>query len=271
MKALQKLVPNASKVSNTSQQRTIYIYIYFNSFLFRNQNRLSLQTDKASMLDEVIEYLKQLQAQVQMMNNVRNMAPAPPQMVIPLGMQQQLQMALLARMGMAMGMGMLDMSSMPRAGPHSLPQSLIHPNPFAAASNSGGGPTFIPPPFMVPHMAPAQFKPGPAGAYSACAPSVPLPDPYCALLAQVCSCRSLNIASYLILLSVFFWHSYVRIFFFSDFCAVDEHGALQQDGSIIQPAIQPDHAGNKQSVSIKPRPKGLRSTYYRNWHSLLRI
>ncbi|GMN54234.1 hypothetical protein TIFTF001_023372 [Ficus carica] len=154
MKTLQKLVPNASK------------------------------TDKASMLDEVIEYLKQLQAQVQMINNVRNMAPAPPQMVMPLGMQQQLQMALLARMGMAMGMGMLDMSSMPRAGSHSLPQSLIHPNPFAAASNSGGGPTFVPSPFMVPHMAPAQFKPGPAGAYSACAPSVPLPDPYCTLLAQ---------------------------------------------------------------------------------------
>jgi len=29
-----------------------------------------MQTDKASMLDEVIEYLKQLQAQVQMMNKI---------------------------------------------------------------------------------------------------------------------------------------------------------------------------------------------------------
>ncbi|XP_024028159.1 transcription factor PIF7 [Morus notabilis] len=156
MKALQKLVPNACK------------------------------TDKASMLDEVIEYLKQLQAQVQMMNNVRNMAPpSQPQMMISLGMQQQLQMSLLARMEMAMGMGMLDMSSMARAAPQSLLPPLIHPNLFAAAvANAGGGPTFAPQPFMVPHMVPAQAKPNPAAASSTCAPSVPLPDPYCALLAQ---------------------------------------------------------------------------------------
>ncbi|PON68901.1 Basic helix-loop-helix transcription factor [Parasponia andersonii] len=144
MKALQKLVPNASK------------------------------TDKASMLDEVIEYLKQLQAQVQLMSSVRNMSP---QMVMPLGMQQQLQMSMLARMGMGvgvgMGMGMLDMSSMARATPQSFP-TLIHP---AAAS-----PTFVPPQFMVQPMIPAQAaKPGPTGTSSS---SVPLPDPYCALLAQ---------------------------------------------------------------------------------------
>ncbi|KAL0357364.1 UNVERIFIED_CONTAM: Transcription factor UNE10 [Sesamum calycinum] len=94
MKTLQKLVPNASK------------------------------TDKASMLDEVIEYLKQLQAQVQMMSNARNM----PQMVVPLGMQQQLQMSLLARMGMGMGMGMagmgmgmLDVNNLARNLPHPIP------------------------------------------------------------------------------------------------------------------------------------------------------
>lgn len=62
MKTLQKLVPNSSK------------------------------TDKASMLDEVIEYLKQLQAQVNMMSRM-NMSP----MMLPLAMQQQqLQMSMMA-------------------------------------------------------------------------------------------------------------------------------------------------------------------------------
>ncbi|KAL0421993.1 UNVERIFIED_CONTAM: Transcription factor PIF7 [Sesamum latifolium] len=117
MKTLQKLVPNASK------------------------------TDKASMLDEVIEYLKQLQAQVQMMSNARNM----PQMVVPLGMQQQLQMSILARMGMGMagmGMGMLDVNNLARNLPHSIPP-FIH----AAAAGPLGGTTtasFVSPPFAMP-------------------------------------------------------------------------------------------------------------------------
>ncbi|KAL3024908.1 hypothetical protein AAZX31_04G150700 [Glycine max] len=78
MKALQGLVPNANK------------------------------TDKASMLDEVINYLKQLQAQIQMMNRT-----SLPQMMVPLAMQQQFQMSMLARMGAAglgMGMGMVNMN-----------------------------------------------------------------------------------------------------------------------------------------------------------------
>lgn len=79
MKALQKLVPNASK------------------------------TDKASMLDEVIQYLKQLQAQVQMMSNARNNMINQQMMMMMLQpsnhgsiniQQQQLQMSLLSRMGM---------------------------------------------------------------------------------------------------------------------------------------------------------------------------
>ncbi|KAG8391614.1 hypothetical protein BUALT_Bualt01G0205700 [Buddleja alternifolia] len=86
MKTLQKMVPNSSK------------------------------TDKASMLDEVIEYLKQLQAQVNMMSRM-NMSP----MMLPLAMQQQLQMSMMAPMGMGMGMGMglgmgvMDMNSIGRA------------------------------------------------------------------------------------------------------------------------------------------------------------
>ncbi|XP_062116622.1 transcription factor PIF7 [Humulus lupulus] len=152
MKALQKLVPNASK------------------------------TDKASMLDEVIDYLKQLQTQVQVMSSVRNMSP---QTVMSLGMQQQLQMSMLARMGMGMGMGMgvgvgmgmLDMSSVARSSPQALP-SLIHPT---AATTTGS--TFVLPPFMVPPMLMAQAsKPGTADTSSSSL--VPLPDPYCALMAQ---------------------------------------------------------------------------------------
>ncbi|KAL4567183.1 hypothetical protein LXL04_022758 [Taraxacum kok-saghyz] len=74
MKTLQKLVPNANK------------------------------TDKASMLDEVIEYVKQLQAQIHMMGRM-NMSP----MMMPLAMQQQqqqLQMAMMNPIGMGIGMGM---------------------------------------------------------------------------------------------------------------------------------------------------------------------
>uniref|UniRef100_A0A5B6ZSU2 Putative transcription factor PIF7 isoform X2 n=1 Tax=Davidia involucrata TaxID=16924 RepID=A0A5B6ZSU2_DAVIN len=142
MKALQKLVPNASK------------------------------TDKASMLDEVIEYLKQLQAQVQMMS-MRNI----PQMMMPLAMQQHIhQMSLLARMGMGvrlgMGMGMLDMSTMARAAPHSLP------------------PTFVPvPPFVVPPGIPPQANNPNAATNTS---SVPFNDPYFAFLAQ----QSMNMDLY---------------------------------------------------------------------------
>ncbi|XP_022737332.1 transcription factor UNE10-like, partial [Durio zibethinus] len=152
MKTLQKLVPNASK------------------------------TDKASMLDEVIEYLKQLQAQVQMMS-MRSM----PQMMMPLGMQQHLQTSLLARMGMGvglgMGMGMLDINSMARNASQSLPP-LMHPSPVTAPT-----PTFLPPTFVaaptIPTHAAAQLNSN-AGSNA----SVPLPDPYCAFLAQVCLSNS---------------------------------------------------------------------------------
>ncbi|KAI3681504.1 hypothetical protein L6452_36303 [Arctium lappa] len=72
MKTLQKLVPNSSK------------------------------TDKASMLEEIIEYVKQLQAYVHMTNRM-NMSS----MMMPLAMQQQqMHMSMMNSMGMGMGMGM---------------------------------------------------------------------------------------------------------------------------------------------------------------------
>ncbi|XP_052194849.1 transcription factor UNE10 [Diospyros lotus] len=100
MKTLQKLVPNSSK------------------------------TDKASMLDEVIEYLKQLQAQVQMMSRM-NMSS----IMMPMTLQQQLQLSMMAPMGMGMGMGMgigmsvMDINSMSRpnlTGMH----PVLHPTAF---------------------------------------------------------------------------------------------------------------------------------------------
>nr|WIE96077.1 basic helix-loop-helix transcription factor [Loropetalum chinense var. rubrum] len=166
MKALQKLVPNASK------------------------------TDKASMLDEVIEYLKQLQAQVQMMNSVRNMPQL--NMMMPLGMQQQhhLQMSLLARMGMGvglgMGMGMFDMSTIARASPQSLSHPLLHPSTVAAAA-AASTPTFVPPPFVVaPSMIPPHSTVAQPSSDHGTNASVPLHDPYYAFLAQ----QSMNMDLY---------------------------------------------------------------------------
>lgn len=131
MRALQKLIPNSSK------------------------------TDKASMLDEAIEYLKHLQAQLQMMI-LRNGMNIPP-MMMPLGMQQ-LQMSLLASLGptglgmgmtgvgLGMGMGMMDMNSvaagrvpmapmaqpLPTIGSHAIPGS-VHPATFIQPNMTATG------------------------------------------------------------------------------------------------------------------------------------
>lgn len=103
-----------------------------------------MQTDKASMLDEVIVYLKQLQAQVQMMS-IGNM----PQLMMPLAMQQQqLQMSLLARMGMG-----------------------VVPAPT---------PAFVPPPFVVPHVIPTH------NPSQSSPPQTAFNNPYSTFLAQVC-------------------------------------------------------------------------------------
>ncbi|KAF7127768.1 hypothetical protein RHSIM_Rhsim11G0106200 [Rhododendron simsii] len=80
MRALQELIPNCNKV------------------------------DKASMLDEAIEYLKTLQLQVQMMSMGAGMYMPP--MMFPAGMAQlhAAHMARFSPMGMGFGMGMMDMN-----------------------------------------------------------------------------------------------------------------------------------------------------------------
>lgn len=90
------------------------------------------KTDKASMLDEVIEYVKQLQAQAQMMNRMSGML-MPMTMPLPLQMSMIGNMANMAQMAqMGMGMGMMDLSSLGRTGPMGLPSlpPLLHPSPF---------------------------------------------------------------------------------------------------------------------------------------------
>ena len=115
---------------------------------------VDFQTDKASMLDEVIEYLKQLQAQVQMMSRM-NMHPSMNMMLPMTTLQQQLQfsamMAAVAPMGMGMpGMGMGPMGCMDInaiAGRPNIPgiHPILHPAatafmPRTAASWDGAGP-----------------------------------------------------------------------------------------------------------------------------------
>ncbi|KAL3833103.1 hypothetical protein ACJIZ3_007839 [Penstemon smallii] len=103
MKTLQKLVPNSNK------------------------------TDKVSMLEEVIEHLKQLQAQIQMMTRM-NMSP----IMFPLAMQQQLPMSM-------MGMGVMDMNTINRASQMTGMPPVISPAvafmPLAPWDYTGGGPT----------------------------------------------------------------------------------------------------------------------------------
>ncbi|KAK4418468.1 Transcription factor PIF1 [Sesamum alatum] len=106
MKALQELIPRCNK------------------------------SDKASMLDEAIEYLKSLQLQVQMMSMGYGTVP----MMYP-GMQQY-----IPAMGMGMGMGMgMNRPMVPY--PSMLPGSVM-PNPAVAAHM---GPQFPMPAFHLQH------------------------------------------------------------------------------------------------------------------------
>ncbi|KAG6426984.1 hypothetical protein SASPL_111223 [Salvia splendens] len=103
------------------------------------------KSDKASMLDEAIEYLKSLQLQVQMMSMSCGMVP----MMYPVGVQQYMPAAMGLGMGMDMGM------SRPMVPYPPMMAGSAMPNPAAAAAHMG--PRFPLPPF---HMQP-----------------VPVPDP----------------------------------------------------------------------------------------------
>ncbi|RDX80585.1 Transcription factor PIF1 [Mucuna pruriens] len=113
MKALQELIPRCNK------------------------------SDKASMLDEAIEYLKSLQLQVQMMSMGCGMVP----MMFP-GIQQYMPpmgMGMGMGMGMEMGMGM-NRPVMP------FPNMLASSTLPAATAAAHLGPRFPMPPFHMPRV-----------------------------------------------------------------------------------------------------------------------
>ena len=84
------------------------------------------------MLDEVIEYLKQLQAQVQMMSRM-----SMPPMMLPMPMQQQRQMSMMAPMGMGLGMGM-DMNNINRSNITGI-SPVLHPTAFMPMTSWDAG------------------------------------------------------------------------------------------------------------------------------------
>ncbi|KAJ4968070.1 hypothetical protein NE237_014771 [Protea cynaroides] len=111
------------------------------------------KSDKASMLDEAIEYLKSLQLQVQMMSMGFSMVPmifpGVQQYMHPMGMGMGMGMGMQMQMGMDMGMSrpMLPFSSV-------LAGSAM-PNPAAAAHFSQRLPF---PPFHLPAVSPPDIS-----------------------------------------------------------------------------------------------------------------
>lgn len=122
MKALQELIPRCSK------------------------------SDKASMLDEAIEYLKSLQLQVQMMSMSCSMVP----MMFP-GVQQY-----MPPMGIAMGLGMgmeMGLSRPMMPFPPVLANSTVPTQAAAAAAAARLGPRFPIPAFRMPALDPSRVQP----------------------------------------------------------------------------------------------------------------
>ncbi|EHA8590597.1 putative Transcription factor UNE10 [Cocos nucifera] len=79
------------------------------------------------MLDEVIEYLKQLQAQVLMMSRMSTMMM--PMTMPQLQMSMMAHMAQMAHMSVGMGMGMMDLNSLSQLS-HAILPPLVHPSAF---------------------------------------------------------------------------------------------------------------------------------------------
>ncbi|KAJ8534770.1 hypothetical protein K7X08_016498 [Anisodus acutangulus] len=126
MKTLQKLVPTSSK------------------------------TDKASMLDEVIEYLKQLKGQVEAMSRMNHVNMMLPNMALQ--QQQAFQMSMMGMGGMGMQCLPNNITAMPSV-PHSTTASFM---PITAASAA----SLVPPdPLASFHLA-SQSQPMTVEAYS---------------------------------------------------------------------------------------------------------
>ncbi|KAK6242899.1 hypothetical protein QUC31_009308 [Theobroma cacao] len=113
MRALQELIPNCNKV------------------------------DKASMLDEAIEYLKTLQLQVQIMSMGAGLYMPP--MMLPTGMQHMhaAHMAHFSPMGVGLGMGMGFGMPLPDMNAGSSARPMVQVPPIHGAPFSGPGPTAL--------------------------------------------------------------------------------------------------------------------------------
>ncbi|KAL6608171.1 hypothetical protein ACP70R_041234 [Stipagrostis hirtigluma subsp. patula] len=135
MRALQELIPNCNKV------------------------------DKASMLEEAIEYLKTLQLQVQMMSMGTGLCVPPMLLPAAVAMQQHLQMPPMAHfphLGMGLGFGMgapaFDMFAVPRVAAAGAQ--------FPCPAMPGGAPPMaMPSPGAAMFGVPAQAMPSPAATF----------------------------------------------------------------------------------------------------------
>jgi hypothetical protein len=90
------------------------------------------------MLDEVIDYLKQLQVQVSMMNKMMMPMPTMPPLQMSM-MANMAQMAQMAQMGMGVGHPMVNLGSMSQpAGYSGMPTPpLLHPSAFVPFNAAG--------------------------------------------------------------------------------------------------------------------------------------
>ncbi|TYI57979.1 hypothetical protein E1A91_D11G320400v1 [Gossypium mustelinum] len=103
-------------------------------------HNLSERVDKASMLDEAIDYLKALQLQVQIMS-MRAGLSVPP-MMLPTGMQHMhaTQMAYFSSMGFGMGLGMGFGMPFPETNTIASAFPMVQVPPVCGAPFSGSGP-----------------------------------------------------------------------------------------------------------------------------------
>lgn len=172
------------------------------------------QADKVSILDDVIEHLKQLQAQVQFMSLRANLPQQmmmaqlpPPQSVLSIQQQQQ-QQQQHQQQQQQQQFQMSFLATMARMG-------------MGSSGNAYGGlvphppPPPPPPPLMVPSMANRDCTNG---------SSAPLNDPYSVFLAQVKTAFNCFRERCFGFIQI----SELTVFGHSD--AVNEYGSLQQNG-----------------------------------------
>ncbi|XP_055806977.1 transcription factor UNE10-like [Solanum dulcamara] len=125
----------------------------------------SSKTDKASMLDEVIEYLKQLQAQVTAMSGMIHVNMPPPMMLPNMALQQQQQLQM-SMMGRARPM---DVNALSRPNITTMPSVLHATAPsfnMPMASPAGASPPSVVPDPVASLLGAGQSQPMTMDAYS---------------------------------------------------------------------------------------------------------